>query len=436
LPEDLIHFFSEEPVSPRRSNSKSAGFTLVELLVVIAIIGVLVGLLLPAVQAAREAARRMSCSNNFKQLGLAMHNYHAAFKQLPPYGGGTGKGLETPPAWWRASDTANRKSLSIWVPLTPYFEQQSLWEQISNPSRQTVTGAAPPAITASIGNGTPTWPAMGPSPKAYSTNPGYIPWQTEIPTLRCPSDPGTGLPGRGRVNYGANLGDAPWDAIFNTYNRTEMIPNTNAGSVRTARQFARGFFIPYEDSKFRDIQDGLSNTIACGEIVSDLSDRRTNGSISWNGGGGGNDHFNDPLHCINSGEIDPERPQFWCGANSSNCTPPVSLSLGDTNSRGMSWASAFRTSIQAVFTVRPPNSELCVGQWVDNVGQYSPSSNHQGGCHILMGDGAVVFITDSIESGTQANTRVLEAGQQSPFGLWGALGTKASKEQIDMSLNQ
>ena len=117
---------------------RCAGFTLVELLVVIAIIGVLVGLLLPAVQAAREAARRMSCSNNFKQIGLAIQNYHSAFKQLPRYGGGTdglgtNKNIGTEPGWTR-SGWHNSQALSARVALTPYFEQQALWEQISTPT--------------------------------------------------------------------------------------------------------------------------------------------------------------------------------------------------------------------------------------------------------------------------------------------------------------
>ena len=67
------------------------------------------------------------------------------------------------------------------------------WEKISNPNTETVTGAPPPGNTGLTNP--PRWPAMGPSPRNFSANPGYVPWATEIPTFRCPSDPGVGLPG-------------------------------------------------------------------------------------------------------------------------------------------------------------------------------------------------------------------------------------------------
>jgi len=99
------------------------GFTLVELLVVIAIIGVMVGLLLPAVQAAREAARRMSCSNNLKQIGLALHNYHDTYRGLPPgY-------INNPPAL--AGPVAGNNSQWAWGAfLLPFMEQSPLFEQL------------------------------------------------------------------------------------------------------------------------------------------------------------------------------------------------------------------------------------------------------------------------------------------------------------------
>ena len=151
----------------------SRGFTLVELLVVIAIIGVLVGLLLPAVQAAREAARRMSCSNNFKQIGLGIHNYHSAFKRIPAHGIGT---VATPShnrAWWQESAAGNgtllvnNRRLSTLVGILPFVEQQAIWEQIANPNATRTDGN----LSAAVGTPTNPWAPEGPTPGTYPIHP-------------------------------------------------------------------------------------------------------------------------------------------------------------------------------------------------------------------------------------------------------------------------
>ena len=415
---------------------KASGFTLVELLVVIAIIGILVGLLLPAVQAAREAARRMSCSNNFKQIGLAIHNYHSAFKTAPLHGTGTGIGVNTG-NWWEAGNDASKQCLSGLVGMMPFLEQQGIWEQISNPSSDTVMpGATPPMDTNLPG----MWPAMGPSARQFNRGIGYVPWATEIPTLRCPSDPGVGLPALGRTNYALCMGDAP-SPWYTNHQAGNLGPGDDWGT-RASKSVNRGFFRARQQSKFRDVLDGLSNTIAMGEIISDQGDRDIRSAVSLGGGGGGeHDVHDNPSHCLDTGEINPERPNFWCNGDA-GCTDPVDLRQDSYNSRGASWAN-FLPLVTGVYTVLPPNREACIGQWADAPGTLPPASHHQGRAHVLMGDGAVIFMTDSVEAGSsnagavrleQTGTR--SPGQESPYGLWGALGTAKSKEVIEEQLNQ
>lgn len=401
--------------------SKSA-FTLVELLVVIAIIGVLVGLLLPAVQAAREAARRMSCSNNFKQIGLGIHNYHAAFDQLPTLMTGTKEGSTNsteffgdPPAL-----SHNRLELNWLVGITPFIEQQALWEQISNPTADPITGGV--------------FAAMGPCPMKGLTGGGghsvtrYDAWLTEIPSFRCPSDPGTGLPAQGRTNYASCIGDSHFRANEGGLANNGTTDNTRATGVRAA---CRGVFVSRQTMKFRDILDGLANTICAGEIITDLGDLDVRGHAAqsaMSGTDGGNPMYSagGALSCRTF--IDPQRPQFWSATG-------VTMVGSSEQRRGYKWALG-RPMYSSFNTILPPNSEMCMSNTYHGTsGIFPASSRHQGGCHVLVADGAVKFVTSSIDAGNSGSAQIYEGGPlasggKSPFGLWGSLGTRAGKETI------
>jgi len=399
----------------KKIQHSKAGFTLVELLVVIAIIGVMVGLLLPAVQAAREAARRMSCGNNFKQIGLGIHNYHAAYGQLPKHGSGT---YLVPPMTFPLSRVApgtNRSDLSVLVGMLPFVEQQALWEQISNPLDN--DGAGPMVAFAAFG----PWPNRTLAEHAAAP---YNPWMSNISTFRCPSDPGVGLPSHGRTNYAACLGDS--GTLSHIGYISDQGAVQNAAWPAIAASTLRGAFKPRLKSSFRDILDGLSNTICMGEIMTDLgdNDKRTRAVDSpspdlW--------LANQALTCRPF--IDPLRPLFWINATTTPFT-------GDSEQRrGSKWAMA-RPFYTGFLTVLGPNTEACVQSTQEGEGNTSASSRHQGGVHVLMADGAVRFVTDSIDSGNSNSAQVRNApafvapGSISPFGLWGALGTRAAKETI------
>ncbi|SMP74692.1 prepilin-type N-terminal cleavage/methylation domain-containing protein/prepilin-type processing-associated H-X9-DG domain-containing protein [Neorhodopirellula lusitana] len=398
---------------------KNHGFTLVELLVVIAIIGVLVGLLLPAVQAAREAARRMSCSNNFKQIGLAVHNYHSAYKKNGKYMGGT---YQLNSGNSRAGTTANNLNwLSHWPGLLPFMEQQAVWEQFANPYQ--ATGGTIP----------PMGPLVDISLTEHTAIGNYDPFLTNIPTLRCPSDPGVGLPAQGRTNYAACLGDSYMLGDGSVIGRNGV---EDTAKVERLKKWQRGFYVPRVVTRFRDVLDGLSNTICMGEIITDLGDQDKRSHFAGNSAGpasrrnGANLTTNQTSGLRSTWcrqALDASRPQFWDFSGGT-----VTNYGGGENNRGMKYAAGL-PSYTAFTTILPPNTELCLSRGRLGAGVLSASSRHQGGAHVLMSDGAVKFITDSIEAGDSTAEVVgngLADGSASPFGLWGSLGTRASKEII------
>ncbi len=413
----------------RNSLPSRGGFTLVELLVVIAIIGVLVGLLLPAVQAAREAARRMSCSNNFKQIGLGLHNYHAAYKNLPMNAGGTADGINPS----LGGDKSNYRWLSWMVGTTPYVEQQALWEQISRSFNKNRDGTIRPPGT--------EYPPMGPNP--WHEN--YQPWLTQVPTFRCPSDPIQPVFNRvAFTNYAACAGDAIFEQAHGGID-DQGRPSTDGGWGEAAtNSWARGVFRARHFTKFRDITDGLSNTIMCGENVVNDRTLRAKGTIM----AADNEAWDRPPAYWKQ-YLDPARPQFINGDTSTGglpvCGGKPCYEDNPNHGRGRRWSDG-RPEFSTFQTITPPNS-YNIQRWHGRSGAYCASSYHTGGAHVLMADGAVIFMTDSIDTGDQNHVPYGRdngdgaganggAGKGSPYGLWGELGTKAGRETSDENVIQ
>ena len=196
------------------------GFTLVELLVVIAIIGILIALLLPAVQAAREAARRSQCTNNLKQIGVSLHNYHDSFKSLPP------GHLE------KYVGTSLSSTSWGWTGLIlPFMEQQTTFD---------VVNVGQPSFYGAFG-----------SPAAVSA------MQQPIGTLKCPSDLQTVTnSARQRIINSVTMLIATANYVGNNSSDTLIL----ADNTTTA-----GLFLRNKGLRFADILDGTSNTVAVGE---------------------------------------------------------------------------------------------------------------------------------------------------------------------------
>ena len=426
----------------RRRSGRWHGFTLIELLVVIAIIGVLVGLLLPAIQAAREAARRMSCANHLKQLALATQNYHAAFGVLPrcqdgTYGVSTGNPAAQMASWESKHGGGpepgnNGGFLSVFVGLSPFLEQQPLWETISQPLSRYADGTAK----------NPPFAAMGPIPWQRR----YAPWVTEIPTLRCPSDPGIGSPALGRTNYAGCMGDSidfSEEGPIHYDLTDEQWYHRLAWRFERSRAAARGVFIAKVSLGLDAIVDGTSSTMMFGEIATDLGDNdiRTQGVNSPGLEGpatvdSGDNLVGDPTRCRVL--IDAERPQFWDTNQVFPYDGPPTTDnelLANVTNRGFRWADG-RPSYTGFFSILAPNSEKCMGHGDGSKGVMSTSSRHPGGAHVAMADGSVRFVTDSVDAGDPERRQVWllgnagynAPGSNSPYGVWGAMGTRQGSE--------
>jgi prepilin-type N-terminal cleavage/methylation domain-containing protein/prepilin-type processing-associated H-X9-DG protein len=329
-------------------------FTLIELLVVIAIIAILVALLLPAVQQAREAARRSSCKNNLKQIGLALHNYHETFSTFPPtqiftyYPPGVAPGAA-------GGLPRNHTWISM---LLPYLEQGPLYDQIDfSLGMCTPPGSCP----AGAGN--------TPAPTGYQLDISGRPIvATPIQTLMCPSDPG--FNGNVQLSHGVShtnyAGANGWDWHYR------------------ANHPVSGVFQNGGCTRIRDIQKGTSTTIAVGEVSTQgfqprpgLGEHLLMGQGFPRVNGSGNAVFRAAL-------IAP-------GTNGDRMTGSQ-WTRPDGQVASFWWRSS-------PFMEQPVYLS-CFGM---NHSWQGPSSVHDGGGQFLFADGSVIFLSQNIQHSADWN---------------------------------
>lgn len=367
---------------------RSRGFTLVELLVVIAIIGILIALLLPAVQAAREAARRSQCSNNLKQLGLALHNYHDTYKKFPPLAQGT-------------DNVANRSDglgsnyfyLSGVAGMLPFMEQQAIYDE----------------LTTHIDANYPAW-----GPVAWAGE-NYQPFRRQITTLLCPSNPdargqSASYPQNANTCYNFCVGDQVADVCWWSW------PNGQRGSRKPRGVFGIGTWIDTAG-----IKDGTSNTIAMSEMVAQYQNnlRKIHGNY------------------VANASVPATGPGAACLAYKGGGDTITASAPGIGNLRGVAWAWGAMT-VTGFNTVLPPNSIGCTNngsEWGDRQ-VMPPDSFHPGGVNGLLADGSTRFFSSTIDTGNLASADPIEleaAGTfngLSPYGVWGALGSRMGGEAV------
>lgn len=346
------------------------GFTLVELLVVIAIIGILVALLLPAVQAAREAARRMSCGNNLKQIALAIHNYHDTYKTFPPIRGGQLVTGGTQPfgsnvtAYPGCPGWFNSTAWSWRALILPYVEQQPLYDEINfSVIRDTACYSAAP-------------------PFSGTTDPNRV----RIPGYECPSEAWKPNGSNAPTNYGGIWGNDA-NAFSGSINRLGVFGmGSNVGTVRMA-----------------SITDGTANTVMVGEVYRGVPYWRTTGA-SHTG----------------------QRCDRWivetgfCGAETSY--PPNTYKLSQAACANRPPISIADNSTNAVNIQECPVKNCCpdIVEWVDNHnngnrGRRPISSLHPGGAQAAYADGGVKFVPETVDTQVWRNTGTRAGGEADVF---------------------